>query len=179
MNQEYPTPAVSRAKPQWPWGQGTGRTTPAFSGGANAVPPAHTVPSVMAKRHLVTYLHISLVDLFTYFYPPSPTTSQAGTMARGGPEVSVPPRPTLPTQRKVWCSSPSGGRGQGPAAQPQGGWSSTPPAASGGGAGLWKARGERGSVQAQPSPGAWDPAPTGNNSGPGGHLAPLKLAEWG
>lgn len=37
-NWDYQIPAVSREKPQWPWGQGTGCTLPAFSGGANELP---------------------------------------------------------------------------------------------------------------------------------------------
>lgn len=146
----------------------------------------------MAKRRLVTYLSISLVDLFIYFYPPFPATSQAGITARGGPEVGVPPWPAFPTQWKVWCSSPSpsGGQGRGPASQPPSlregrrpecGEGGVPPRPAAGwrGAGLWEARGEPGPVLARPSPGAWDPAPTGENSGPGGHLAPLKLTECG
>lgn len=47
----------------------------------------------MGKRLLLTYFYISLVDLFIYFYLPSPTTSQAGTTAQGGLEVSASPWP--------------------------------------------------------------------------------------
>lgn len=55
--------------------------------GAGRAALAGTFPLAMGKRLLLTYLYSSLVDLFIYFYLPSPTTSLGENNSGGSLEV--------------------------------------------------------------------------------------------